>query len=137
MRRSKFVLLLYLLLVFASGVVVGALGYRTLFHGRVQALGRPSPEEFRQKFIAELNSRLHLTPQQVQQLNAILDRTRQRFEKLENEVLRPQKRLILKQQSDEIRAILDEQQRAEFDKWLEERAARRRERHAEAQQKRP
>ncbi len=131
MRRSNLILGIYLVLVFLSGVLVGALGYRAVFDRRVQAAPRLSPEEFRKRLVAELQDRLDLTPQQVEQLNAILDRTRQRFAKLEAEVLRPQKRAILKQQSEEIKAILNERQRAEFERWEQERAARHRQRHPE------
>jgi len=77
MVRSKWSLALALALVFASGIVAGALGYR--YYDRYyehKADARPkSPEEFRKAYVAEMQSRLKLSDSQVKQLEVILDET--------------------------------------------------------------
>jgi hypothetical protein len=47
-----------------------------------------SPEEFRKKYISDLTNAVKLDSQQISGLNAILDRTREDFDKL-NEKIKP------------------------------------------------
>ncbi len=124
MRRSNLALAFYLVLVFLSGAVVGAFGYR-LYVGANSRTQRLSPEEYRQRYVEAMKKRLQLSDDQVQQLNVILDRTRDRFRRLDNEVMKPQKQAIRNQQIQDITAMLDSEQRAEYEKWRQERAERR------------
>ena len=106
--------------------MVGAFGYRVYMASRFNARAeRPKPEEFRQRYIEMMKKRLNLTDDQLGQLNVILDRTRDRFHALDEDVMKPQKQAIRSQQIQDITAILNEQQRAEYEKWLQERAERR------------
>jgi len=80
MKRWNLPIALYLLLVFASGAVVGALGYRT--YNPPPARGnrvKPGSEEGRRLYMEEMKSRLNLDADQVQKLSVILDQTGQRF----------------------------------------------------------
>ena len=132
MNRSAGALALYLALVFVSGLLVGAFGYR-LYETKRKAPSaaegkRPTPEEYRSRFIALMDERLALSETQTAELNAILDRTKQRFDALDQEnqeALRPRKRAILDQQASEIMAILAPEQQAEYQKIREERAKHR------------
>ena len=72
-----------LLLVFASGVIVGVFGYR-VYASSVeppahQADRRPDPEEMRKRLIAEMRSAVKLNDDQVAKLSQIYDQTRDSF----------------------------------------------------------
>jgi hypothetical protein len=124
-HRSILGLGAWLLLVFASGVLVGVFGQR-LYSAKVvnagggRRAGRPSPEEFRKHYVADMERRLKLNEQQVQQVNQILDETRVRFDAV-REKLRGEMKPIQEDQQSRIRAILDPAQQAEYAKMLVER----------------
>jgi Spy/CpxP family protein refolding chaperone len=119
MRRSSLTTALYLLLLFLSGVAVGAFGLRLYTLNSVRAGGRPSPEEFRRKYIVEMRSRLKLTDDQTSKLGPILDETRKQFREL-REKHRPELKAIQDEQTQKIRAILTDAQQAEFSRFQEE-----------------
>ena len=129
MKRSNLALAISLALVFVSGLLVGALSYR-LYSTETTVTAnqsrRPSPEEWRQRFVAKATTRLDLSNDQILELNVILDRSKERFNALDGEVYKPQKRAIKEREITEINAMLSDGQRAEYAKWLEEHAARRR-----------
>ncbi len=126
MKRSTAALAGYLVLVFASGVVVGALSYRLYTTGAVAARStRWSPEEYRRHYVETLTARLKLSEEQVRKLNAILDETRDRYRAMEEEIVRPHKQQIREWQIEAINAMLTDEQRAEYAKFRQERAERR------------
>ena len=120
MRRSNLTLALYLLLVFLSGVVVGALGDRFQTTQSVKAKNPLNPEEMRRQYVEDLRSRLKLSADQLKQLTVILDETRDRFRELRHKYS-PDVRAIQESQASRIRAMLDEKQRAEYEKMRQER----------------
>jgi len=83
MRRWNLPIALYLFLVFLSGAVVGALGYRTYNPptARSGSSTRVTQEEWRRLYMEEMKTRLKLDTDQVQRLNVILDQTNDRFRK--------------------------------------------------------
>ncbi|MEK7407428.1 MAG: hypothetical protein AAB225_20315 [Acidobacteriota bacterium] len=118
MPRSRVSLLAYLLLVFLSGVVVGLVGHRLYTAREVRATRRPaSPEEYRQRYIEDMRTRLKLTDEQVRKVDAILDETRDRF--------RAEFKTIQDDQRQKIDAVLTPEQSAEYDKMQKEREERR------------
>ena len=81
MKRWNLPIAVYLLVVFLSGSVVGALAYRlysppSAKSGSVAAPAKITPEEFRRQYLEEMRTRVNLTPDQMQKLNVILDGTR-------------------------------------------------------------
>ena len=80
MILSRKTTILYSLLVFASGGILGALTHRLYTVSSVAATSRqPSgPDEWRKKYMAEMESRLHLTSDQTLKLTIYLDETRSR-----------------------------------------------------------
>lgn len=129
MKRLKLWLVLQLLAVFASGALVGALGYR-YYDNRQEAveakLKQPKggPGGFRRQYIQAMRDRLRLSEAQVQQLTEIMEESRRRFQQLDAEtrkLMEPEMQAIQKDQRARIEAILDEAQRAEYHKMLEER----------------
>jgi hypothetical protein len=134
-RPLKLTLVLQFLLVFVSGSVVGALGYR-LYSGRTAATevqARPprpvfDPVKARDRWTEPLRTRLNLRPDQVQKLNTIFDTTGHRFgearktaETETRKKMDPEMNAIHKDQVAQIEAMLDAGQLAEYRKMMEER----------------
>jgi hypothetical protein len=104
MPKNKLSAMASLLLVFASGILVGVVGHRLYMVNTVATAprpqARPDPEEIRKKIVAEMHDRVKLDDQQTVQLNQIFDATKQRFDELH------------KKGNQESRAIRDEQRAA-------------------------
>ncbi len=129
MRRSNLVLFGYLLLIFASGVVVGAFGYRLYDSRSAEAKTKHwSPEDYRRRYTEVMRDQVGLDKGQLLRLNQILDETKQRYEELERDVICPRKRAIRAAKIKEIEAMLTDRQRAAYEKI--------RRRHAEARKRR-
>ena len=130
MKRPHLAVLIYVVLTFVSGVLVGAVGHK-LYTARTAAerSGPRSPEDYRRRYLEEMRSRLKLNDSQMTQLNSILDATRERWRQL-REKDRPEMKAIQDEQVERILAILDEPQRAEYEKMRQER-----ERHSQKSKK--
>ena len=125
MRPFRLSVLLYLTLVFLSGVVVGVLAHRFYTIRSVTAKSRPpSPEDMRRQYVEDLRTRLKLRPEQRTQLQAILEATGKRFHEVRKKWA-PEVGAIQEEQINSIRAMLDEAQRAEYEKMRQERDRRR------------
>jgi uncharacterized membrane protein len=128
MKRFNLTATVSMLAVFLSGAVVGAFGHRLYMVRSVIAepspTARPSPEDFRRRYVEELTARLKLQPNQVAQLNEILDLTRERF-RVMRERSRPEGEQIKQDQRNSIRAMLNPSQQAEYEKILQERDRKR------------
>ena len=126
MRPSNFKIATYLLLVFASGIAVGAFSQHLYTARSVSArTSRPrNPEEYRKKYVGEMQSRLNLNAEQAAKLNSILDQTRNRYEEI-RERSKPETDAIQKDQINQINGILNDVQRAEYEKLRKERDANR------------
>lgn len=124
MRRGSLITGLYLGLLFLSGVAVGAFGLRLYTLNSVRAGGRPSPEEFKHRYVAELRTRLSLTDDQVNKVGPILDETRKQFHEL-HEKHKPELKAIQDEQTQKIRALLTDSQQTEYGKFLDEREKQR------------
>ncbi len=125
MRKSNLVLVLSLLVVFASGVVVGVVGDRYLGASSRAATKAPrSPEEYRRAYVEEMNRRLKLSPDQLAELNRILDETREQFRQL-REKQRPEVKALQDAQTAKINAILTPDQQEEYSRMRKEREEKR------------
>lgn len=132
MPKSKFSAFVSLLLVFLSGSLVGAFGYRLYSVSSVTALKqpptqRPSPEEFRRRQVEDVRQKVGLDDQQVAAYNKILDNTRQQFDQLHDR-MNAEGRAIHDQQVAQVNAILRSDQKPLYDKWRAERDAERKRR---------
>lgn len=125
MRRSNFTIALYLAVVFLSGLMVGAYGYRfiTVNPLAAKANPKPSPEDWRKQYLNEMQTRLKLTPDQLQKLNVLQDETRTRFHE-ERQKHDGVVQKIRDEQIDKVRAMLTEAQRPEYEKLRAEREQR-------------
>lgn len=120
MKKTNLTVLFYLVLVFVSGILVGAFGQRLYSARSVNANPNPRPDEWRQHYLEEMRRRLHVDDNQVAQVNSILDKTRERFDAVRKR-MQPEMDAIHQDQIDQITALLNATQRAEYAKMLEER----------------
>ena len=123
MTLSRWAIAGYLALVFGSGAVVGALGHRMYAVSAVSAKIPPSPDVWRQKYMAEMKSRLKLRDDQVLRLNILLDETRSRVKEVQ-ERHRPEIDQIKHEQTLRVSSMLDPDQKVEFEKLRKEREER-------------
>lgn len=124
MKYWKLPIALYLFLVFISGAVVGALGYRVYNPPLARGVGpRHGTAQFRQQYLDEMRTRLNLSPDQIQKLQVILDRTDQRF----NDARAQHNQMIRELREDHVasvRAILTAEQLPKYDELRAEREQR-------------
>jgi hypothetical protein len=125
MTRKSLPIAFYLLLVFVSGAVVGALGYRTYNPPTARTVNAPPPSaaERRQQYIEETGTRLSLTDDQVAKLATILDETDARF----NEVRQHENQLIHQIGEEHyvrVRTLLTPEQIPKYEKLHAERDAK-------------
>ena len=118
MKRFSLSVVLYLCLVFLSGVVVGAFGYGLYHQHTVQA--QAGPDAGRLRYLEDIRKRLKLRNDQFAKVTVILDSTRDRFHEV-REKYKPELKAIQEQQNAAIRAILDDSQKAEYEKMRAER----------------
>jgi len=124
MTRKNIPIALYLLLVFVSGSVVGALGYRTYNPPTARTVNTPpSPSEWRKQYIDESRSRLSLTDDQVEKLTVLLDQTEMRFRDA-REHENQQIRQIREDHFEHVRGILTAEQIPKYEKLHAEREAK-------------
>jgi hypothetical protein len=123
MKRSTLTVAVSMLAVFLSGIAVGGVGYRLYTVKTVVAVAPAppkSPEDFRKKYIGELNERLKLQPEQTQKINSILDDTRTRY-RAEKERSKAEMKKIHDGQVEQVRSILSDSQKPVYQKFHEER----------------
>ncbi len=132
MKLSRLTIALYVGLIFASGVVLGVFGHSlysvTSVQSGAESRQRPRPEEVRKKTLAEMKARMKLTDQQVSRINSIYDESRSRVNDV-HEKYRPQIDAITKDQRDKVRSVLSPEQAVEYEKMLQERDGREKQRN--------
>jgi uncharacterized protein YneF (UPF0154 family) len=121
MRRSNVATLLYLLVVFASGAVVGGFANR-LYMTKTVGATPPSHAELNKQYIQDMRSRLHLTDPQVAELKQIMDSSDQR--------MRECHKTVKDEHIQKVVAMLDDSQKAEYAKMRAEREKRRQQEQA-------
>jgi Spy/CpxP family protein refolding chaperone len=120
MNGNRWTAALFALLLFGCGVVAGALGHR---YYTATAVSAKSADDFRHHYIAEMESRLKLTPAQVTQLEAILDDTKAKFRAV-RESYRPAMLKIKEEQVARVKSILTPEQIPAYDELIAERERR-------------
>jgi len=123
MTRRNLPIALYLFLVFVSGAVVGALGYRTYNPPTARSAAKVSPAAWRVQYLDEMHRRLSLNDDQMQKLNVILDETNERFKdarKKDNDAIEQ----IRQDHFSRVRTILTSDQIPKYEKLHAEREER-------------
>jgi hypothetical protein len=127
MKRPNLSVVVYLCLVFVSGIAVGGFGLGLYRTHTVSATSVPmGPEEMKRHYVEDLKTRLKLQPDQLQNLESILRTTDSRYREL-REKYRPEVRAIHESQVHNIRAMLNSAQQVEYDRLRAEREKERRE----------
>ena len=129
MRRTTLASVLYVLLVFVSGVAVGGFAYRLYATNQVVAA---KPDEYLRKYLDEMHQRLSLSNDQMSQLSNIMATTKTRFHdvkvKWDKEAKRlrdPEMKAIHEDQIRQINGILSPPQQTEYEKLRIEREQQR------------
>jgi hypothetical protein len=113
-----------LLLVFASGILVGAVSNR-LYMVRTASANAPAPRtmaQYRKQFFEEMRVKVGATDAQIARMDVVLDDAKKKLDALHAEH-KPMREKIDHDRIEGIRAVLDDKQRAAYDQWREERAA--------------
>jgi hypothetical protein len=138
MPRSRFSAALYLILVFASGILVGVVSHRLYVTGTVNANNNPpkTMEQYRKQFFSEMRQKVHANDEQISKINQILDDAKRKLDDLHAQQ-KPLRDRIDQERVDNIRDVLTDQQRLDYDNWRAERARQQAEdlRKKQAQQK--
>ena len=131
MGKFKLSALVSLVLVFLSGVLVGAVAQRLYMVSSVSSnasgslppgVRKQSPEDVRKHAVAEMRQRVKLDDSQVTQLEGIYDQTREQFDRLfQNR--NAEARVLWDKQNDEIRHMLRPDQLPLFEKLHAEHEA--------------
>jgi hypothetical protein len=116
-RLSRLTIALYVGLIFASGAVLGVFGHSLYAVSTVRS--NPTPEALRKKKLAEMQSRMKLSDEQVSKINSIYDETRARFHEVRHR-MDPEMEKIGKEQREKVRSVLSSDQQAEYEKMLKE-----------------
>ena len=124
MPRTRVSTALYLVLVFASGILVGVVSHRLYVTSTVSATAPPPPrtlDEVRKKYLADMRVKVGVNDEQVASVNRILDDTKRKFDELHAQE-KPTHDKVTQEQVDAISALLTPPQKIAYDKWREERA---------------
>jgi len=135
MPKSKLSALLSLILVFLSGSLVGAVGYRMYTVSTVvnpaSPAGAPPPREdpevLRKRIVSDMQQRLTLDAKQVQDLNQVYDQTRQKFDELHKRA-NSETRALWDEQTNRIRGLLRPDQLPKYEELRRQRDEERKKR---------
>ena len=120
MKRNQWTAALLAVLLFGCGILVGALGHRYYAATTVSA---KTAEDFRHHYIAEMESRLKLTPAQLSQLETILDDTKAEYKAI-RDAYHPAMLKIKTEQIARVKSILTPQQIPAYEQLVAERERR-------------
>ena len=120
-KRNQWTAALLALVLFGCGVVAGVLGHR--YYLEAIASNRPSAADMRQQYVAEMKARVHLTSEQVDKLQNILDETKARAKAVRDHY-HPEMVKIKEEQISEVKSILTPAQVPEYENLVTERERR-------------
>jgi hypothetical protein len=127
--------LIYMLLVFGAGVLIGVTSHRLYDTNTASASTANAPQnmtEFRKRYLAEMRERVHVNDKQINAVVQHLDDAKRRFDDLRTQE-QPLHDHIQQELVDEIRNELTDAQKPAYDKWHAERLAEQAKAQAEAQ----
>jgi len=121
MPRSRISIALYLFLVFASGIMVGIVSYRLYAANTASANNSPgSMSEFRKRYLDGMRTKVGASEAQIVAITRTLDDTKRKFDALAAEE-QPLHDKIQQDHIDEIKALLNDQQKVAYDNSRAER----------------
>jgi len=121
MPRSRLSIALYLVLVFASGILVGIVSHRLYAANTASANTSPqSISEFRKRYLDGMRTKVGASESQIVEITRKLDETKRKFDALAAEE-QPLHDKIQQEHVDAIKALLNEKQNIAYDNWRAER----------------
>ena len=117
MNSNKAKAALFALLLFGLGAAVGALGHRYYLASTVSA---KTAEDYRNKYVSEMQAKLKLSEHQVAQLQVILDDTKANMRAL-RESHHPELVRIKNDQCRQVKAILSPDQGKDYEALVTQR----------------
>lgn len=124
-RPPRRLLLGMMVAVFFSGGVIGSGSTLMLIHRRIEANERHhDPAKTSQRIVSELAEKLSLSEKQTAQVEQITKDHLASLDRLRREVFFKMIRDDFKQMEDQVNAVLDNEQRATYHAWLEEKRQR-------------
>lgn len=123
MPRTRLSAALYLILVFASGILVGVVSHRLYVATAVSAKDSAPKtlDEVRKRYLADMRTKVGVDDDQLASVNRILEETKRKFDDLHAQE-KPLKDRISQEQHDAISAVLTAPQKIAFENWRAERA---------------
>ncbi len=128
MKRNQWAAALFAILLFCAGAAVGALGHR--YYTATVVRGA---EDFRHRYISEMQSKLNLTSPQVSQLETILDETKAQYRAVRDSY-RPAMVKIKQEQISRVKAMLNPQQVPIYEQMVADHERRAQEQEARDRQ---
>ena len=122
MPRSRISIALYLFLVFGSGILVGLVSYRLYATNTASANAAASASmtEFRKRYLDGMRIKVGVNEQQIIAITRTLDETKHKFDALAAQE-QPLHDKIQQDHIDEVKALLNDQQKIAYDNWRAER----------------
>lgn len=120
MKRNQWAAGSLAILLFCSGAAVGALGHRYYSAEVVSAKGS---DDFRHRYVAEMQTTLKLSPAQTGELETILDETKAKY-KAVRDSYHPEMVSIRNEQIERVKSILTPAQVPGYEKLVAERELR-------------
>jgi len=126
MTRSRWAAVSYLVLVFGSGTLVGAVAQRLFMTtAAVTASALPkTPAQARRDFLAKMQKRVNASDEQIAKVNAVLDEAKRRYSELD-EQNKPLRDKIDQERIAAVLAVLNPQQQKLYLDWRAEVKAKR------------
>lgn len=122
MPRSRFGIAFYLVLVFASGILVGIVSNRLYATSTASANSSPrNMSEFRKRYLDGMRTRVGASEAQIAAITKQLDETKRKYDELAKQE-QPLHDKIQQEHIDDIKALLTPQQVIAYDNWRAERA---------------
>ncbi len=112
----------YLILVFASGIMVGIVSFRLYAANTASANNSPrSMTEFRRRYLDGMRTKVGVSEAQIVEITRTLDETKRRFDALAAQE-QPLHDKIQQEHVDAVKALLKaDQQKIAYDNWRAER----------------
>jgi hypothetical protein len=121
MPRTRTSIVFYLILVFASGILVGTVSHRLYATNTAIASTSPrSMSEFRTRYLAGMREKVGVSEEQIVAITKQLDETKRKFDALAADE-KPLHDKIQQDHVDQIKALLTPQQVVAYDTWRAER----------------
>src|ERR1035438_3387437 len=120
MPRTRISAALYLILVFGSGILVGAVSHRLYMTKTASANNSPQNiAEYRKRYFSEMRTRVKVSDAQVATITKLFDETKSKFDALHAQET-PLHDKIQADLIEQIRAQLTDTQRVAYDAWRAE-----------------